>query len=74
MTRPDLTDPALLRTMIRDALDSMEQPLFDGLAMVAGLEGVGDAFERVAREELDRSSHDVQVYWLGPCNCHGALN
>lgn len=33
-----------------------------------------DIAEKVLTEELPRRSHDVFVYWTGPCNCHARLN
>jgi diketogulonate reductase-like aldo/keto reductase len=33
-----------------------------------------DVVQRVMKEEVGRRSHQVQMYWLGECNCDGHLN
>lgn len=65
-----------LRERIRIALDSREQAQLDGLSLELGLSRehplawVG----QLMRDEFDKSSHEVQQYWLGECNCTGHLN
>lgn len=61
-----------LRGEIRRALDAMDAAGFDRLAAWAGFNDHVEVFERVAREEIDRSAEDVKQYWNSPCN--GSLN
>ena len=67
---------AAIRAKVIELLDMCNQARLDMWTYSGITAGVLDAevVERVLNEEMPNRSHDVQTYWLGPCNCHGKLN
>ena len=64
----------VLRGHIREALTKKDERMFNQIAATAGLSRLDEVFERLAREELAASSHEVREFWNGQCNCCGVLN
>lgn len=70
-TRAELDE---LRVLVRLALLTKQVQTLDAVAFAAGLLRQNEDYERISREELAVAPHDVQVYWLGECNCDGHQN
>ena len=58
---------------LAEALAGRDSGRLTEVALSLNALGVPDVTE-LATAELIRQPHEIQRFWLGPCNCHGQLN
>jgi len=71
---PEVDWRDLLRPLFETALRNHDQEAFESL--LVGLIPVTkhEEIAEYASELLAEQDHDVQMWWLGECNCDGHLN